>query len=128
VRPTPSLPRAAVVHREGIHVQRQPAAGQHAVVRPLAAQQPLDHCGNMLEQGRRLRVQALAQRRARRQQSDAQRFLEELVAPVVLHRVEVALALHQQPQVLRSTSLLLTPPRTGNARSSAVHCGPSAFR
>mmetsp|Transcript_21056 Transcript_21056/g.81512 ORF Transcript_21056/g.81512 Transcript_21056/m.81512 type:complete len:560 (-) Transcript_21056:10102-11781(-) len=93
------LARAAVVHREGVHVQRQPAAGQHAVVGPLAAQQPLNHPGHMLEQGLGLPVQALAQRWARRQQPYAQRFLEKLVTPVVLHRVEVALALRQQPQV-----------------------------
>ena len=39
--PSPVLGGAAVVHREGVQVQRQPAARQHAVVGPLAAQQPL---------------------------------------------------------------------------------------
>jgi hypothetical protein len=46
-----------------------------------------------------LRVHALAQRRAGGQQRDAQRVLVELVAPMVLDRVEVALALDQQAQV-----------------------------
>ena len=101
--PNALLGRAPVVHRKGVHVQRQPAAGQYAVVRPLAAQQRLDHPGHMLEHRAGLGVHALAQRRARRQQLDAQRLLEELVAPrwptIALDGVEVALALHQQPQV-----------------------------
>jgi hypothetical protein len=44
-------------------------------------------------------IHALAQRRARGQQPDAQGLLEELVDAQVLDGVEVALALHQQAQV-----------------------------
>ena len=71
---------SAVVHRKGVHVQRQPAARQHPVVGTLAGQQPIVDAGYVLEHRRSLRVQPLAQRRARRQQPDAQRFLEKLVA------------------------------------------------
>ena len=71
------LARAAVVHREGGHVLRQPVARQRAGL-----------CG-----------QALQQRRARRPQPKAQRLVEELVAPVVLAGVEAVFALHQQAEV-----------------------------
>ena len=93
------LGSTAVVHRKGIHVQRQPAAGQQAVLRPLAAQQRLDHRRYEVEHLRGLGVHALAQRRAGRQQSNAQSLLEERVAAEVLDRVEVALALHEQTQI-----------------------------
>ena len=53
----------------------------------------------MLRQRAGLRVHALAQRRAGGQQRDAQRLLVELLASMALDGVEVALALHQQPQV-----------------------------
>jgi len=89
----------AVVHRERVDVQRQPAAGQHAVVRACAGQQRLDQRRKEVEQFGRARVQALAQRRARRQQLDAERLLVERVTAEVLDRVEVGLALHQQAHV-----------------------------
>lgn len=89
----------AVVHRKGVDVQRQPSARQHAVVGRMVREQPLDHRHHLTGQRRRVRIHALAQRRARRQQPDAQRVLEELVAAQVLDRVEIALALHQQAQV-----------------------------
>jgi hypothetical protein len=53
----------------------------------------------MIEHRPGLGVEPLAQRRAGRQQLDAQRLLEERVAAESLHGVEVALALHQQTDV-----------------------------
>ena len=61
----------------------------------LAAQQPLDHAGHKLEHRRTLRVKALAQCRAGRQQHDAQSFLEKLVTPVALDGIALTLALHK---------------------------------
>ena len=84
---------------EGVYVQRQPAAGQDAVVGPLAGQQRLDHRGHEVNQLRRLGIHALAQRGTQGQQGDAQRLLEEHVATEVLDGVEVALALHEQAKV-----------------------------
>ena len=46
-----------------------------------------------------MRVPGLAQRRAGRQQLDAQCVLVELVAPMVLDSVKVALALHEQSEL-----------------------------
>ena len=93
------LGRAAVVHGEGVDVHRQPATGQHAVVRRAPREPRLDHRQHLRRQGVGLRVHALAQRRAGGQQRDAQCALVELVLAVVLDGVEVALALHQPPNV-----------------------------
>lgn len=96
---------------------------------PPAAQQPLVDARDVLEQGCGPRVQPLAQRWARRQQPDAQCFLEKLVAPIALDGVKVALALHQQPEISpNNVALLLTPHRTGSAASNLPHCGAIAFR
>ena len=83
----------AVVHCEGVDVQRQPATGQDTVVRALSRQQRLDHRWSEVEQLGRASVHALAQRRARGQQRDGKGVLEERIAAEVLDRVEVALAL-----------------------------------
>ena len=94
---------ADVVHREGVDVQRQPSARQHAVVGSVACEQPLDHRQHLSGQRRSMRIHALEQRRARRQQPDVQSLLEELVATQILDGVEVALAtppsLHQQAKL-----------------------------
>ena len=80
------LGRAAVVHRESVHVQWQPAAGKHAVVGAVLAQQCLDHVRHELEQFRRACIHALAQRRARWQQADVQRLLVERILLEVPHQ------------------------------------------
>jgi len=90
---------AAVVHGEGIDVQRQPAARQHTVVRACAAEQRLDQGRQEVEQLLGACIHALAQRHTGGQQLDVQRLLEERVAAEVLDRVEVGLALHEQPDV-----------------------------
>ncbi|CUJ22113.1 Uncharacterised protein [Achromobacter xylosoxidans] len=95
----PILGGAAVIHGEGVHVQRQPAAGQEPVVGTCAGQQRLDERAGRLEPIARSRVQALAQRWTRRQLLDVQGPLEEGVTPEVLNGVEVALALHEQAQI-----------------------------
>jgi hypothetical protein len=86
-------------HGEGIHVQRQPTAGQQPIVGTRAGQQRLDEHGHVVEQIARSRIHALAQCRAGGQKLDVQRLLEEGVATKVLDRVKVGLALHQQTQV-----------------------------
>ena len=79
--------------------KRQPPAPQHAVVGGVARKKTRDHRHCAASQDRSVRIQTLLQRRARGQQPDAWRLLEELVATHVLDGVKVALALHQQAQL-----------------------------
>ena len=65
------LGRATVVHREGIHVQRQPAAGLHTVVRAPRAKRGIDQRRDEVEHLGYARIHALAQLRAGRQQRHA---------------------------------------------------------
>ena len=108
----------APLSREAGHVERQPAAGQNALVGPLARQQCLGHRRSKVEQLARACSPTLAQRRARRQQAHAQRLLVERVAPKVFDGVKVALALHAQADVRRTMSLWATALLTGNAAAS----------
>ena len=93
------LGRSAVVHRRRIDVERQPGAGQHAVLGTFARQQGLDRCRSEVEHLHGIGVQALAKRRSRGQQTDAQGVLEGRVPAKVLDGVKVALVLHHQSLV-----------------------------
>lgn len=84
------LGRAAVVHRKGAHVRRQPAIQNDTIVSALAAQQRLDHCRFDVEQLASVCIHAPAQRRTRRQQLNCQRLLGKRMAAEILEGIEVA--------------------------------------
>lgn len=88
--------RVAVVHREGVHVQRHPAKGQDAIVRPLAGQECICHGRHEGERDTGSCVRALAQRQVKRQQADDQRLLEERVTAEALDAIRVVLTLQHK--------------------------------
>lgn len=92
------LGRAAVVHREGVHMQWKSSAQQHTVVGALTGEQGFDHVRHALEERARPGIQALAQRKAGDQQRQTKCLPEERVAAMIFHRVEAALALHEQDE------------------------------
>ena len=122
--------RAAVVRRDGVRVQRQPAAIQHTEVRCLAAQHALDHRSNEVEQIGLPRVDALATRRAgMRQAYAAERLLLELVGGEVLDGLEIARALYlQREAAVHERWLLAMQPLTGSAPLGRPSTGCSVLR
>ena len=94
---------AAVVHRKGIEIHRGVAASQDSKVDGLpvdaAAKQRLIHLRGELKPRCRVRVHALAQGRARGNNAQAQRTLEEGVVSKALDRVKVAFTQTQQSEI-----------------------------
>jgi hypothetical protein len=94
---------AAVVHRKGVHVQRQIAAGQQTEVDGLACDLHTEHGGvdalSQFEPVAGVGVQALAQGGRRRHRAQVQRAGKEGVCALGLDGIKVVLAQAQQAEV-----------------------------
>ena len=95
--------RAAVVHGEGIHIQRHVPTGQHTEVNGLAGDLEAKHGGvdavSQVKPGGGMRVHALAQGGRRGHSTQTQRTGEERVFALAFDGIEVVLAQAQQTEV-----------------------------
>lgn len=93
----------AVVHGEGVQINRGVAACQGTKINGLAVnaagQQPLVPPGHTLKPVRRMGIKALAQGGARRHSAQTQGAHEEIVATTVLDSIKVVLTQTKQAKV-----------------------------